>query len=90
MTLPSLDAYPELLLTEDVSALLRKSPQVVRRMFSSGELPAVRIGHRWYLPKARLVELVEGRRGGNPCDRVAIADGSGSASQAHGHSSIGR
>lgn len=83
--MPSLEAYPDLLVTEDVCAILRKSPQVVRRMFSTGELPAVHIGARWYLPKSRLVELFEGRRGCSPCDRVAPADESGNVSQAPAH-----
>lgn len=59
--MPSLESYPDLLTTEEVAAILRKSDQVIRRMFGSGELPAVRIGHRWYMPKARLLEIIEGR-----------------------------
>lgn len=51
---------PDLLTTEEVAAILRKSNQVIRRMFNAGELPAVRIGHRWYMPKARLIEIVNG------------------------------
>lgn len=86
--MPSLEAYPDLLITEDVAAILRKSPQVVRRMFSTGDLPAVRIGARWYLPKARLMELVEGRGGCTPCDRVAPADGAVHDGQAPAHLSM--
>lgn len=86
--MPSLEAYPDLLTTEDVAAILRKSPQVVRRMFSTGDLPAVHIGARWYLPKARLVELVEGRRGCSPCDRVAPASEAGHDGRAPAHLSM--
>lgn len=56
----TINEAPDLLTTEEVAAILRKSHQVVRRMFSSGELPAVRIGHRWYMPKARLLDIVDG------------------------------
>lgn len=69
----SLENRPELLTTEDVTELLGKSEQSVRRMFRTGELPAVLIGRRWYMPKHRLIELVEGRGGRHPHDRNAEA-----------------
>lgn len=65
----SLDAFPDLLTPEHLSAILSMTPQTVRRYLRSGELPgAVHIGTRWYLPKKRLKSLIEGENGASSCN----------------------
>lgn len=53
-----------LLRSEDVAELLGLSPQVVRRKFRSGELPAIKIGAFWYVAECELEKLFEGGAGG--------------------------
>lgn len=48
-----------LLRSEDVAELLGLSPQVVRRKFRNGELPAVKLGAFWYTPVSDLEKLFE-------------------------------
>lgn len=52
-------AYGDLMTASDVAEVLRQSGNTVRRLMASGQIPAVKIGSRWYTPKSRLVEFVE-------------------------------
>lgn len=54
-----LEMYPDLLQVPDVSHLLGISPRTVYRLAESGELPRVKIGRRWYFPRARLAALLD-------------------------------
>lgn len=47
-----------LLTTNEVAGILRTSTQVIRRMIARGDIPAVQIGRRWYVPEARFNELI--------------------------------
>ena len=54
-----LDAYGDLLTVADASAVLQQSAATIRRLCRDGELPSVKIGRRFYIPKSHLVERVE-------------------------------
>lgn len=47
-----------LLTTNEVAGILKTSTQVIRRMIARGDIPAVQIGRRWYVPEARFNELI--------------------------------
>ena len=55
-----LSDYAELLNPKDASEVLGLQEWTVRRMLRNGELPAVKIGARWYMPKSKLIEYLEG------------------------------
>ena len=67
---PSADAYelfssyPDLLTPAHIAEITGQCESTVRAMCSRAELPAVRIGKRWYVPKPSMVELVLGGRDG--------------------------
>lgn len=50
---------PELLTVEDCTDVLRVSRDTVWRMAKSGELPAVKLVRRWYVPRKHLLERIE-------------------------------
>lgn len=43
---------------QEVAEILHLSVDHTRREMRSGRLPAVKIGRKWYLPEARLNELI--------------------------------
>lgn len=51
---------PAVLNTETVASLLGVSVQTVRIQCVEGELPGVKIGRRWFVPRDRLVEFLNG------------------------------
>jgi excisionase family DNA binding protein len=55
-----LSSYPELLSVSQAAELFGLSRQTVRLLCAQGELPGARIGRRWYLPRAFLVERLGG------------------------------
>ncbi|WP_413469734.1 helix-turn-helix domain-containing protein [Slackia isoflavoniconvertens] len=44
--------------TGEVASMLKTSVQMTRRMINRGDIPAVKIGRRWYVPEARFNELI--------------------------------
>ena len=44
---------------QEVAEMLHLSADHTRKEMRSGRLPAVKIGRKWYLPEARLNELIE-------------------------------
>lgn len=50
----------DLITTERLAALLGVHVNTARALCRSGKVPAVRIGNRYYVPKARLAEFVAG------------------------------
>lgn len=44
----------------DVAEVLGCHQTHVRAMCADGELPAVRIGSRWFIPTAKMAELLDG------------------------------
>lgn len=56
--------YGDLMTAAEVAQVVQQSPQTVRRLMSTGHIPACRIGTRWYTPKSRLVEFIEKSIGG--------------------------
>lgn len=57
---PLFDDEQDLITTERLAAILGVHVNTARALCRSGEVPAVRIGNRWYVPRARLVAFVEG------------------------------
>ncbi len=55
-----LSSLPPLITPEQASEFLGFHQNHVRALCRSGELPAVRIGSRWRIITARLVEMLEG------------------------------
>lgn len=51
-------ASPELLTVAQMAEMLGLSMNTVRSLCRSGELPAVHIGRRWYVPRAKLNEFL--------------------------------
>ena len=60
---PLFDEKPDLLTPAHLAVILDQSETTVRRMCASGELPAVRIGRRWYVPRTRFADWCEGVSG---------------------------
>lgn len=56
-----LAGYPELLEPCHIAELTGFNVVTVRRMCKRGELPAVKIGARWFVPKASFIEHVDAR-----------------------------
>lgn len=50
---------PKLYTVTEVAEILHLSVDHTRREMRTGHLPAVKIGRKWYLPEARLNELIE-------------------------------
>ena len=51
---------PDLLTPKDLARLTGQCEATMRALCAKGELPAVRIGKRWYVPKTSFREYVEG------------------------------
>lgn len=51
------EGYGDLLTVEDVSEVTGLSRQTVRACMAGGQIPAVKIGRRWFSPRARLAEM---------------------------------
>lgn len=49
---------PDLLTVEQMADILGLVQNTVRSLCRSGELPAVHIGRRWYVPRAKLNEFL--------------------------------
>ena len=56
--------YPDLLTPAHIAEITGQCEATARAMCARGELPAVRIGKRWYVPKPSMVEFVFGGRDG--------------------------
>lgn len=48
----------KLLCVADVARILSASNQTVQRMAARGDIPAVKIGRRWYVPEDRFNDFV--------------------------------
>ena len=72
---PLFDGMPDLLTPAHLAVIRAQCESTVRRMCASGELPAVRIGHRWYVPRTRFSDWCEGVSGQGL--RRGAADGKG-------------
>lgn len=55
-----LDIYGATMTTTQAAEVLHNHPSHVRALCQAGELPAVRIGKRWFIPTAKLAEMLEG------------------------------
>ena len=53
-------AVPVLMDTEAICALLNVSEQTARRMMRNGDIPAVKIGRKWYVKGSDVMALFEG------------------------------
>ena len=50
-------ASPDLFTGEQTAEMLGLSTNTVRSLCRNGQIPAVHIGRRWYVPRAKLDEL---------------------------------
>ncbi|WP_232050831.1 helix-turn-helix domain-containing protein [Arabiibacter massiliensis] len=59
------DEYPDLLTPDHIAEITGQSPATIRAICARGDLPAIRIGKRWYVPKPDLLDYVKagGTRG---------------------------
>ena len=57
---------PELLTVTEVAETLRLSPQTVRALIKRDELPGVRVGNLYRIPKAAVARLVNAERDPEP------------------------
>lgn len=59
------DEYPDLLTPDHIAEITGQSPATIRAICARGDLPAVRIGKRWYVPKPDLLDHIKagGSRG---------------------------
>lgn len=55
----SLCGCPDLLSTKDIQELTKLSAQNIRRMLASGQLPGVKIGARWFVPRSEFERFLE-------------------------------
>ena len=51
---------PEFLTVEEVAGLLRVSTRTVQRLLAEGQLPGVRVGRQWRIPRAELLAYLRG------------------------------
>lgn len=54
------EQYGDLLNVSDICEITGMSAQTVRRCVERGEIPGCKIGRRWFVPKSRFIEFVEG------------------------------
>ena len=55
-----LDKYGATMTTTQAAEVLHNHPSHVRALCQAGELPAVRIGKRWFIPTAKMSAMLEG------------------------------
>lgn len=53
---------PDLLTAAEVASMLRVSKMTIYRLIHSGELPAVRVGRSFRIPRASLAPIFDGSR----------------------------
>ena len=53
-----LGGYPDMLGVNDLAEILGVSVKTVQHQCARGDLPAVKIGRRWYVARLRLVNLL--------------------------------
>jgi excisionase family DNA binding protein len=58
--IPSLADWPQVLHVEQVASLLGISGQQVRHLCRTRQIPARRIGRRWYVPRDPLAVFLSG------------------------------
>lgn len=51
-------ASPDLLTVEQMADILGLAQNTVRSLCRNGQIPAVHIGRRWYVPRAKLNEFL--------------------------------
>lgn len=52
--------FPDMLQVKHLTIILDQSEKTVRGLISRGELPALRIDERLYVPKGKLIEYIDG------------------------------
>lgn len=53
------EAYPEILIPEEVADILRMSPTEISYLLDIGEIPGVKLGSTWRVLKTRLLECLQ-------------------------------
>lgn len=49
----------EILTVKELARILKTTRQQVRKMIRSGEIPAVKVGREWRIPREYLKEFIE-------------------------------
>ena len=50
--------HPELFTVQETAEYLHCHPETVKRLIRKGGLPGIKIGRRWLVPKAQLVDAL--------------------------------
>jgi len=53
--------HPVWLTVQETARYLHFCPETVKRLLRAGELPGIKVGHRWLVPKAQLDEYLLSR-----------------------------
>ena len=53
-----LSSCSDLLSTKDIHELTKLNEQNIRRLLTAGQLPGVKIGARWFVPKSELEKFL--------------------------------
>lgn len=57
---------PDLLTPDNVRALMSNgvmTTQTIRKACADGSIPAIKIGRRWFIPKERFFDFLNGKEG---------------------------
>lgn len=57
---PLLSGYPDVLTVQHITSITGLSEPTIRREMRAGNIPCARIGRRWFCPKHKFVEYLEG------------------------------
>ena len=55
---PALSGYGDLLTTAELHEITGQHVDTICKLIKRGDLPGVRIGQRWYVPKVKLLEFL--------------------------------
>jgi excisionase family DNA binding protein len=53
--------HPEWLTVQETAEYLHSCAETVKRLLRKGELPGIKVGRRWLVPKAQLIEYLLSR-----------------------------
>lgn len=53
-------SFPELLTVDDMRLITGLSGQTIRAEIRSGNIPACKIGRRWFVPKTQFIAYIQG------------------------------
>lgn len=57
----SLEGCSDLLTTKEIQELTKLNTQSIRRMLASGQLPGLKIGTRWFVPRSEFERFLSNK-----------------------------